>query len=148
MPIRDENKARYPKDWPQISKRIRERAGQKCERCQAPNGELIIRERSEDWDFEPTYITTKNEMFSAEDGRLITGAYFAARDITKAVKVILTVAHLDHQPENCADDNLKAWCQRCHNIYDMPMRKAGIATRARQQYAVADLFASRDTEGR
>lgn len=140
MPIRDENKARYPKDWPQISKRIRERAGQKCEKCQAPNGELIIRERSEDWGFEPTYITANNEMYSAEDGRLITYAYFAARDITKAVKVILTVAHLDHTPENCADDNLKAWCQRCHNIYDMPMRKAGIAARARSKLAISDLL--------
>lgn len=56
------------------------------------------------------------------------------------VKVVLTVAHLDHTPENCADDNLKAWCQRCHNIYDMPMRKAGIAERARLQLAAGDLF--------
>jgi 5-methylcytosine-specific restriction endonuclease McrA len=34
-------------------------------------------------------------------------------------KVVLTVAHLDHTPENCADpDNLKALCQRCHLRYD------------------------------
>ena len=33
-------------------------------------------------------------------------------------RVILTVAHLDHQPENCADDNLKAMCQGCHLHYD------------------------------
>lgn len=33
-------------------------------------------------------------------------------------RVVLTVAHLDHQPENCADDNLKAMCQRCHLAYD------------------------------
>lgn len=38
MPIRPENKARYPKDWPAISKRIRERAGNKCEYCSAENG--------------------------------------------------------------------------------------------------------------
>lgn len=31
MPIRPENKARYPKDWPAISKRIRERSGGRCE---------------------------------------------------------------------------------------------------------------------
>lgn len=33
-------------------------------------------------------------------------------------RVVLTVAHLDHQPENCERDNLRAWCQRCHLNYD------------------------------
>jgi len=32
--------------------------------------------------------------------------------------VVLTVGHLDHTPENCDDDNLKHWCQRCHLTYD------------------------------
>lgn len=38
-------------------------------------------------------------------------------------KVVLTVAHLDHDPRNSSRDNLKAWCQRCHNTYDVPHRK-------------------------
>lgn len=33
-------------------------------------------------------------------------------------KVILTVAHLDHTPQNCSDENLKALCQKCHLTYD------------------------------
>jgi 5-methylcytosine-specific restriction endonuclease McrA len=33
-------------------------------------------------------------------------------------KVILTIAHLDHTPEHCATENLKALCQKCHNTYD------------------------------
>lgn len=33
-------------------------------------------------------------------------------------RVVLTVAHLDHTPENCDPDNLKALCQRCHLHYD------------------------------
>ena len=28
--------------------------------------------------------------------------------------MVLTVAHLDHTPENNALTNLKAMCQRCH----------------------------------
>lgn len=39
-------------------------------------------------------------------------------------KVILTVAHLDHQPENCDYDNLMAMCQRCHLRYDAHHHKA------------------------
>jgi len=33
-------------------------------------------------------------------------------------KVILTVAHLEHNPQNNDDKNLKALCQRCHLTYD------------------------------
>lgn len=36
----------------------------------------------------------------------------------RIIRIVLTIAHLDHQPENCADDNLRAWCQRCHLAYD------------------------------
>ena len=37
-------------------------------------------------------------------------------------EVVLTVAHLDHDPTNCDPENLKALCQRCHNGYDAPGR--------------------------
>lgn len=33
-------------------------------------------------------------------------------------KVVLTTAHLDHDPTNNEDSNLKAGCQRCHLRYD------------------------------
>ena len=39
-------------------------------------------------------------------------------------RVVLTVAHLDHDPENweVTDDRLKALCQKCHLAYDRKMR--------------------------
>lgn len=37
-------------------------------------------------------------------------------------KVVLTIAHLDHTPENCDPANLKALCQKCHNSYDIRHR--------------------------
>jgi len=99
VPIRPENKSRYPKDWKQISLRIRERAGNKCEDCGVEN-------------------------YSIRNGS----------------KIVLTVAHLDHTPENCADENLRAWCQRCHNRYDAPMRRQGIKDRKRASAAIGDLL--------
>lgn len=33
-------------------------------------------------------------------------------------KLTLTVAHLDHNPANCEDDNLMAMCAPCHLRYD------------------------------
>jgi hypothetical protein len=37
----------------------------------------------------------------------------------KSTRFVLTVAHLDHVPENCSRDNLKAWCSVCHCRYDL-----------------------------
>jgi 5-methylcytosine-specific restriction endonuclease McrA len=117
MPIRPENRARYPKDWKAISLRIRlVRANGRCE-C---SGECGL-------DHSANY-----------QGRC--GACHQARHPSTGSLVVLTVAHLDHTPENCADDNLKAMCQQCHNRYDGPMRRAGIAKRKREALEMADLF--------
>jgi hypothetical protein len=97
MPIRPENRARYPKDWKAISLRIRARAEGRCEGS-------------------PPFPDCR-----AENGK--------SHPVTGSI-VVLTVAHLDHRPENCEDDNLRAMCQRCHNTYDAPMRRAGIRERA------------------
>lgn len=92
MPIRPENRKRYPPDWRAISDRIRfDRAEGRCEFCR----------------------TVEHGKPNPRTGSI----------------VILTVAHLDHTPENCEDGNLAAMCQQCHNVYDAPMRRAGIAAR-------------------
>lgn len=52
-------------------------------------------------------------------------------------RVILTVAHLDHDTSNNAPSNLRAWCQRCHLTYDAQhhaetrrlARQAGLMTK-------------------
>lgn len=104
MPIRPENRARYPADWWLISKNVRADAGNKCEGS-------------------PAYPECRAENAAPHP---VTGA-----------RVILTVAHLDHHPENCARVNLRAWCQRCHNTYDAPHRAANRKTRAKPSTADA-----------
>lgn len=32
----------------------------------------------------------------------------------RVIRIVLTIAHLDHDPRNCDPANLRAWCQRCH----------------------------------
>lgn len=77
---------------------------------------------------------------SADDGEDVPGTCWDDQDWGKPVKVVLTVAHMDHRPENCERSNLKALCQRCHNRYDAPMRRRGISERKRAAQAVSDLF--------
>jgi len=106
MPIRPENRARYPKDWKAISARIRfERAGGQCE-CAGECGKHPPGVRCEGRHGHPNPRTR----------RIIT----------------LTVAHLDHTPENCGDDNLKAMCNACHLAYDAEHHAAN-ARRTREE---------------
>jgi hypothetical protein len=46
--------------------------------------------------------------------------------------VVLTTAHLNHTPEDCRPENLKAMCQGCHLHYD---REHHAQTRARTRAA-------------
>lgn len=102
MPIRAENRRRYPKEWPLISLTIRALAGFKCEWCSAENGKP-----------HPDTGST----------------------------VVLTVAHLDHTPENCAQrSNLAALCQRCHLNYDRFIHVQHAAQTRRAQMRTPDLF--------
>ena len=124
MPIRPENRKRYPKDWKEISFRIRsDRAIWRCE-CTGECGD---------------------EHF-LDGGRRVGDASWRCPALhgcphpVTGSRVVLTVAHLDHVPENCDDGNLMAMCQRCHNRYDAAHRQAGRKARERARAAIGDLF--------
>ncbi len=139
MPIRPENKLRYPPEWPEISARIRKRAGNKCEECGVPNYECGGRDPDGGWH--------KSRPIGEKLLRLEwpqPGDYALCKGWPKRlriVRIVLTVAHLNHQPEDCRDENLRCWCQRCHNRYDAAHRRAGTKARARAAAAIADMFA-------
>ena len=58
----------------------------------------------------------------------------------KIIKIVLTIAHLDHTPENCADENLRAWCQRHHLAYDAEHHKANAQATRRARCGTLELF--------
>lgn len=99
MPIRPEMRGRYPRDWATISQYIRfQRAQGRCE-CR---GECGAQPHSEG------RCNAKHDH-----PHPLTGS-----------KVVLTVAHRDHTPENVDPTNLRAMCQRCHLAYDAEQHKA------------------------
>ena len=114
MPIKPENLARYPKDWPAIREKILKRADYECEWCRKPNGYRIDVGAQGEW-LKLTGPPGVPSRWVDENGETTEAPEEKDR---RAVQVILTVAHMDHQPENCDDDNLRALCQRCHNRYD------------------------------
>lgn len=84
MPIKPENRSRYPKNWSsEVRPAILERAHNSCEFCGRRNHTYYFNEKTK-----------------------------------RMVKVVLTIAHFNHQPEDCSPDNLRALCQQCHLRYD------------------------------
>lgn len=55
-------------------------------------------------------------------------------------KVVLTVGHRDHTPENVDDENLSAWCQRCHLTYDKDHHAKNARRTRRAKAAHSDFF--------
>jgi len=116
---------KYPKNWKsEIRPRIMKRAGNTCEfeGCDFKHGEHLWavkhRARTTGWfrDFEeanglPKTVESKKNK---KTGRV------EPIPNPKRIKVVLTIAHLDHDETNhdVKDERLKAACQLCHLRYD------------------------------
>lgn len=124
----------YPANWRAISLAIRERSGGACEctgqcgaehddgRCGAPNGALIVRHLERPWEWR------EHNCHSVCLGELCPGR-----------KVVLTVAHLDHDPSHNDPSNLLALCQRCHLVLDAGQHAASARATRRGRKAAAEL---------
>lgn len=133
MPIRPENRDRYPKGWPAISRRIRfERAEGRCE-C---TGQCGIDHEDEALDLDIS------EMAFAPEARC--QAVHGEQHPVTGSKVILTVMHLNHDPEDCSEENLLAGCQRCHLRYDAKHHARNARETIRRRKAAGDLFHGED----
>jgi hypothetical protein len=140
MPIRPEKRARYPSNWTQIRAAILERAGYRCEQCKAANRTIIARGTGID---SCTYQTEDGQIWDADNGKWMGCARMQDYNAARMVEIVLTIAHLDHTPENCDPTNLRAWCQRCHLRYDAGHHAETARATRRARKAVGDLFEDR-----
>jgi hypothetical protein len=122
VPIKPENKARYPKDWKDLRRRVLERARNRCERCYVPNHAYRNRVTGE---------VTKNPL-QAESWELVDGQ--------KCTFIVLTIAHVDQTPEHNDMENLRAWCQKCHLAHDHVQHQRSAYASRRRGKASAELF--------
>lgn len=145
MPIKAENRDRYPTDWPRISREAKERAGWKCqhEGCNArqysvgrwlPESGVLV------WKPHADYAATYKEarQFAGEYSFFLFGD--GPADGSPVIVIVLTVAHLNHQPEDCRPENLAAMCQRHHLAYDHEHHQANARATRRGRLAIGELF--------
>lgn len=114
--------SKYPSNWKtEIRPAIIERAKNRCEFCSVENYKLIIRGT---WNGVECYQDEDGFIYNANTSEYIAGDYLGeVHPTNKLVKIVLTVAHLDHDVNNNDHSNLKALCQRCHNRHDVGYRK-------------------------
>jgi hypothetical protein len=156
MPIKPENKARYPKDWPAIRAAILERAGHRCEHSDAPGHRCCARHRAlgywregELWRLPQGFDHLQKRIWRFEPLTHVLRDSGVDRPMTlqtaegslKIIRVILTIAHLDHQPENCDPENLRALCQRHHLAHDHDHHRANAQATRRAKSGTGELFA-------
>ena len=125
MPIKSENKARYPVDWKTVVvPRIRARSGNQCE-CIGECGLFHYQIDGNQYDSEIMLNRRSPMRCEAINGE--------PHPVTNS-KVVLTVGHTNHTPEDCRDEVLRHWCQRCHLRYDQKEhQRSARVTRFRKQ---------------
>lgn len=101
-PIRADQLPRYPPEWSLISAWVRfERALGRCE-CLGDCGGALHGIWAEEIPGGPHRCPN----------------YHGDRSRFTGARVVLTTAHLNHIPEDCRPENLRAMCQACHLAYD------------------------------
>lgn len=116
---------KYPPNWlNEIRPRIMQRANNICENedCDFAHMEQVwavkYKGRTTGWYRDYNEANSKPRSIEAKKNKITN----RVEPITnpKLVKVILTIAHLDHDEINheVSDDRLRALCQLCHLRYD------------------------------
>lgn len=124
MPIAPQFRKFYGRQWAkQTRPRILNRARNKCEQCHKPNRRKVwtVRlERSQVWAMKkhaPAWTDCKTGTIVLAGEEVPGMAWIMGRPMRR-IRVVLTVAHLNHTPGDDRDENLKALCQWCHLDYD------------------------------
>jgi hypothetical protein len=134
VPIRPENKHLYPPNWESLRARVLARADNKCELCGLQNHIFGFRDHAGNF-----YELTPDELddYKYND---VTHGFDEWGVEQKIFMVVLTVAHLDHDPTHNKLRNLKALCQKCHNTHDAKHRAANRKKRINQKAGQGNLL--------
>lgn len=122
------NYSLYPKNWKQIRQQILEREGHRCKFCGVKNYDVGYRDKNEYW--HPIEQSHQGNL-DAEDTR---AAGF------KIIKIVLTVAHLNHDINENGPENLAALCQLHHLRHDIHYHKKNSRETIKNKKGLQNLF--------
>lgn len=125
------NRSLYPANWEAIAFEVKDRANWRCEECGKP-----CRRPGVKWDdFVGDLLTNDPGDWHEKTCDEVNGEL-----VQKPQRFTLTTAHMDHNPENCTEGNLKALCSVCHLRYDKDLhRNNRAASKAKKLEATGQL---------
>lgn len=120
MPIRPELRHFYrTPEWIEAREAVARRSEGRCEWCGVRDGAVGVRT--------PSGVFVE-ALQPCGVGQLVLTTW----GTVVAFRIVLTTAHLDHNPEQLPQlDRLAHLCQRCHNKHDAPQRAANRRRRRR-----------------
>lgn len=128
MPI---DYSKYPSNWKtEIRPAILERAGNCCEECGVKNYSRGARDFNGEW-FDEMQIDNMNSD---------TGFWHFQSMHVKIIKIVLTIAHMDHDITNNKYSNLKALCQKCHLNHDKEHHRKNTKETIKNRKGLQSLF--------
>ena len=115
----------YPKNWESIANSIKDSVDWNCEECGKPcrqpqESQQDFEDRIRDTPWEDDYWEEYHDDETGEWGF-----------IPHPQRFTLTVAHLNHEPQDCRTENLRALCAPCHCRYDQRPESRAIKERLR-----------------
>lgn len=137
MPI---DYSKYPPDWKQIRQRILQRENNCCKECGLKNSLIVSRDNK---------LGLVKDLMNGpvwkynDEGKLIRSEYswhLSDWRSDHVAKVVLTIAHLDHDITNNEDENLAALCQRCHLKLDANQHKENSRKTRNNKKGLQSLF--------
>ena len=112
------DRSRYPANWKEIALAVKTAANWTCQEC----GKPCRRPDESTEELSNRLMELDDTIGSSWLADLLVDhidrstGYWGMTPMPQ--RFTLTVAHLDHQPENCDRANLKALCSVCHLRYD------------------------------
>lgn len=98
------NRSLYPANWEEIALQVKNESNWTCEHC----GKRCKHPEETALGFIERIQTNR-----------LSECPVVAEFVSHPKRWVLTVAHLDHCPENCDRSNLRALCAPCHCRYDL-----------------------------
>lgn len=132
---------KYPANWKsEIRPAILERAKHRCEKCGVKNYDFGYRDLQGHF-YSWEYICKElddhgNDLFDD----VLSHCYDKKDNPTKGIKIVLTIAHLDHNIQNNDYSNLAAYCQRCHLLLDSIQHRESARKTIQKKKGLQSLF--------
>jgi hypothetical protein len=148
MPIAPEWRSYYGQEWREsVRPRIMTRAHNKCEQCGKPDGKRIwvmsLGMAGQFWSASRVvpkwHVCLRGGAVAVLEKADVIREEAVDWAGVRQIRVVLTVAHLNHDPTDNRDSNLRALCQWCHLHHDARHHKD---TRSRRKDGARPLLAA------